>query len=184
MKQQGFTLIEMMVVVVLIAILMTGVTNLLLAGLRGGGKTGVQTNLREQGNAIITAMERGIRYGVEFVTINPQTCFNGVPEKIQFKRQVALPGGSYAWRLVQYQYEFASGAVVYSVDYDDNGAFEDNEKQPLNGQEVDVVQLVFVCEPPTSSTPPKVGIKLTVSDPVTFETLDFQTTVAVRNIDE
>lgn len=61
-NSQGFTLIEMLVVVALIALLMVGVTNLMLATLRGGGKANAISTVRENGGVALERMERHIRY--------------------------------------------------------------------------------------------------------------------------
>ena len=61
--QHGFTIIELLVVVALVALLLVGTTNLFLSTIRGGGKASLLAELKDQGDFALTTMERIIREG-------------------------------------------------------------------------------------------------------------------------
>jgi prepilin-type N-terminal cleavage/methylation domain-containing protein len=59
----GFTLVELLVVVALTALLLVGVSNLFLATIRGGGRADVLASLKNEGDSALVTMERLIRGG-------------------------------------------------------------------------------------------------------------------------
>ena len=62
-KSTGFTLIELVVVVGLVALLLVGVSNLFMTTLRGGGRVQEQSDLKDEGEYALITMERLIRGG-------------------------------------------------------------------------------------------------------------------------
>lgn len=57
----GYTLLELLVVVVILGIIAVGSTSLFLASLRGGGKVQVMTEVKQNGQQAMNAMEQMIR---------------------------------------------------------------------------------------------------------------------------
>jgi len=62
-RQQGYSLVELLVVVALTALLATGAVNVFVSTLRGGGKAVSISKVKGDGDFAITTMERLIRGG-------------------------------------------------------------------------------------------------------------------------
>ncbi|OGV96397.1 hypothetical protein A2W24_04685 [Microgenomates group bacterium RBG_16_45_19] len=69
-RQNGYTLIELMVVVILMGILMIGVVGLFLTLLRGQSKTNALAKVKQEGDFSTVAIERQLRDGIDVVRID------------------------------------------------------------------------------------------------------------------
>jgi len=180
-RSEGFTLIELMVVLVLVAMLLVGVSGLLLSNLRGGGKATVLANLRDEGDAAILAMERELRFG------NNPVCLNG-GDRLRFQLRTRNENGTYATRDVCY--EFSGGALGRGVPNASGCASKTNL---LGGDEIAFSKIstipLFSCTIPTSSlagfqsTVVNISFLLTSNEDSKVQQ-QFQTSVSVRNRDE
>lgn len=70
MKQQGFTLIELMVAVSIIGVVLLAVTQMLVQSLVGAAKAEAITRVKNNGDSALVAMERAIREG-QGLTLTP-----------------------------------------------------------------------------------------------------------------
>jgi prepilin-type N-terminal cleavage/methylation domain-containing protein len=61
--KQGYTMIELMVVVTLIAMLTVSIIGMFLSMVRGGGKAQGLALVKEEGDYAVSNLERIIRYG-------------------------------------------------------------------------------------------------------------------------
>lgn len=71
MKQNGFTLIELMVAVSIIGVVLLAVTQMLVQSLVGAAKAEAITRVKSNGDTALVAIERTIRKGV-----NINSCYN------------------------------------------------------------------------------------------------------------
>jgi prepilin-type N-terminal cleavage/methylation domain-containing protein len=161
--QRGFTMIEMMVVIVLVAMLLVGVSTLLLSNLKGGGKATILADLRDEGDAAISVMERELRFGSSPVCIDSNT--------LTFKSQEGK----------EITYVVKNSVIKKQID----GGSEIS----LFGGEVKLINPsanVFSCTITSNSfQSPNVAISFTLTNSDGGEVRQqFQTTVSLRNKEE
>lgn len=178
-KSKGFTLIEILVVVGILAIIAVIASNIFFTTLRSSGKTKVLTKVKENGDYALSVMERLVRDSQEVVTnTDNKICESGM-NYIKLKRQ----DGS--------MMEF--GCLEEGTA---NGRIASNSAR-LTSSEVKVDTCVFDCSCPaaypnctsegTKFYPKTVTIKFTLSQaaatvrPEEEASVNFQTTVSTRN---
>ena len=65
---EGFTLIELMVSIVMLAIVAVAATTLFFTAIRGGGKVGIATEVKQNGQFALAAMEQQLRSALNFTS--------------------------------------------------------------------------------------------------------------------
>lgn len=172
---EGFSLIELMVVLVLVAMLLVGVSTLLLSNLRGGGKATLIANLRDEGEAAMLAMERELRFGV-----NP-VCSDAGDEINIIVRNWDDTTSTYVERPVSFQFK---DDVIERSD-EKSGANFINYQSLLGDDDlsISVDNKLFECESAgTSFESVNVSIVFTLSSNEDSEvSQDFATTISMRN---
>jgi prepilin-type N-terminal cleavage/methylation domain-containing protein len=153
---QGFTLIEMMVVVVLVSLLLLGVSNLFFGTIIGGGKANQLAELKDQGESALQTIERVVREGYSLSC--PDTNTVTVRDKFGVDIEtITLSGG---------QISLLSGELTGSKVFVEATTFAD-------------------CELGMNSfTPDKVTINFILSTGGGVLTEAFKSTISQRNIDE
>jgi prepilin-type N-terminal cleavage/methylation domain-containing protein len=72
-RERGFTLIEMLVVIAIIAIIGTMSTQIILSVIRSSNKTNIQNEVRQNGAFVIDYLERDIRSATDATLTNATT---------------------------------------------------------------------------------------------------------------
>lgn len=174
---QGFSLIELMVVLVLVAMLLVGVSTLLLSNLRGGGKATLIANLRDEGEAAMLAMERELRFGV-----SPVCSELDVGDEINFiLRRWDENVHKYVEKPISYQ---LAGNIIERSDQKSGTNFI-NYQRLLGGDalSISVNNKLFACEHAgTSFESTNVSIAFMLrSDEDSEVSQGFTTTISMRN---
>jgi prepilin-type N-terminal cleavage/methylation domain-containing protein len=175
-RDGGFTLIEMLVVVGLFALLLVGMTNMMFATLRGGGKATALAQLREEGDAAITKIERTVRFA--FVTTGSPVCSGGntlaviIPDSTNpvagTRRTITYTrvGTVAPFRLQEAQ---VIGAAPVSNSFITSGR-------------VNISSFSTTCIPGDENVPPKVKVLIVMNNANDTSVSDtFQTTITLRN---
>ena len=171
-KNKGFTLIEILVVVGILAIIAVVSSNMFFTVFKSSGKTKVLTKVKQNGDYALTVMERLIRDSQEVSS----SCTSGMAS-IKVKR-------------------FDGSEITFSCDLA-QGLIASSSGQRLTSSEVKVDSCSFDCGCPTAYPnctsegtkfyPKTVTIKFTLSQvgatvrPEEEAIINFQTTVSTRN---
>ncbi|HWA51759.1 MAG TPA: prepilin-type N-terminal cleavage/methylation domain-containing protein [Patescibacteria group bacterium] len=143
-KNKGYTLIEMMVVIIVFSVLAIVVSETVISTLKGTSKSAAISSVRQNLDYAIGSMERQIR-GAQSIT---STC-NGAPAtQISFIDQNLNP-------------------VTFSCnDINSNGQVSNiaSSSASLTSGSISISSCSFTCTNGTTNSPPSVLINITASD--------------------
>ena len=204
--QSGYTLIELLAVITIVVVVGVIITGILISSLRGGSKSNVLDNVRQNGNSTITQMSKMIIYAQSFNGISDGTFDNnGNRVYITNCSQIissspspsSPPSPTPTPMPKEYQYikitSFDGGITVFGCnDSNDippstiasNGASM-IDTTPETG--VKVSSCSFTCSQDGYGFPPTIGINFTLSQNTTSSfaekqaIIPFQTSVTIRN---
>lgn len=200
--QLGYTLIELLAVITIVVVVGVIITGILISSLRGGNKSNVLDNVRQNGNSTITQMSKMIIYAQSFNGMSDGTVdSNGNRVYITNCTQIISPSPSPSSPPTptpkEYHYikitSFDGGTTVFGC----NGL---NDIPPntiaSNGASmidttletgVKVSSCSFTCSQDGYGFPPTIGINFTLSQNTTSSfaekkaIIPFQTSVTIRN---
>jgi len=164
--KKGFTLIEILVVIGVLAIIVVVGSTSFFNLLKGSTKTRTASLVKQNGDYTLAIMERMIRNGEIIENSDGQTCDLGMP-----KIKISNPDGK--------ETEFSCI---------DNNPISSNSAKLISDQ-ITVNNCLFDCQEGGYFDPDVVTIDFTLSigsptQPEGFATLRFKTTVVLRNISE
>lgn len=166
--KKGFTLIEMLVVISMVAIIGSLVVTILVMTLRGSNKAELISTLKQNGNAAMAQMVRQIRYAKSLDT--PSSCIT--PVTTQSLTTTSLTDDQ------QTTFTCVTGA---------NSTIASNGASLLDTTSGSVSTCSFVCSQQNIFDPPSITIQFTLTAKnanqleETQATVPFQTTVKLRN---
>ncbi len=183
--QGGYTLVELLAVMAIVVVVGVIIAGILISSLRGGSKSNVLDNVRQNGNDAITQMSKMIIYAQNF---------NGVSTDGVFYKtnctQAIPPSPSPTPVPITYQYikitSFDRGQTIFSC----NGlTIASNGASLIDISTVSVVanSCYFTCTQTNFGQAPTIGINLTLSQNTSSSfaekqaTIPFQTSVTIRN---
>lgn len=157
--QNGFTLLELLVSVIVLVVTGTVTVAILTSSFRGGSKVNVVNNIRQNGSYAILQMSRAIAYA---------KTFNGVStDGVNFISncvQPAPPAPTPTPTPAQYQAvkitSFDGGETIFSCS---SSAIASNSASLLAANSVAVVSCSFTCTQDETADLPLVGINFTLS---------------------
>lgn len=160
-KQAGYSLMELIIVITLLGILGIGAVGLFFSTLKGSGKSAVLSDVKEQGDFALIAIERVVRNSVRVISCT-------APNLV-----VELPDGS-------------QKTIAQTTEGGQTKLTIDGEQ--ITGNELTVPQFSLTCEDGNRVKPDKVTVRFTlrkgnqsVDRPEdVFESV-FQTSVTLRN---
>ncbi|MCL6096140.1 MAG: type II secretion system GspH family protein [Patescibacteria group bacterium] len=182
-SQGGYTLVELLAVMSIVIVVGVIAAGILTSSLRGGSKSNVLDNVRQNGNSAITQISKMITYSQNF---------NGISTDGSFYRtnctQIIPPSPSPTPTPVVYKYikitSFDGGQTIFSC----NGStLASNGASLIDTSSVSVVLCSFSCTQDNFGQAPTIGINLTLSqnNPNNFAEkgaiIPFQTSVTIRN---
>jgi len=170
----GYTLIEIIITVGILAVVAVIGTNIFFTVLKGSSKSKVLTTVKQNGDYALSVMERMIRNSENIiVNSDDQTCDLGMTKfKIRgLDKQ-------------ETEFEFVDNDADPSNGYD----YIASNSSRLTSDEVKIINPTFDCVKDSDFTPPSITIKFTVSQnmvttprPEEDASVDFQATVITRN---
>ncbi len=197
-SQQGYTLVELLTVIVIMVVVGLIVTSIIVSSLRGTGKSTVLDNVRENGNYAILQMSKMLIFarvfnGVSTDGVNYTPNCVPSPTPVPSPSSTPIPTGT----PVPYKYvkitSFDGGTTVFGC----NGSTDSppNTLASNSSSLIDTTTIsfdpslcYFTCFQNTYTEPPTIGINFTLSQLTTSKfteknaTLPFSTSVTLRNI--
>jgi prepilin-type N-terminal cleavage/methylation domain-containing protein len=167
--QKGFTLLEVLVVLVIFLTVGGTVVSVLSIALRGAKKTDVVMSVKQNGDFALNEMIRSIRYASDLTS--PAVCYPPVSAN-----SVSIVSNS------DYQ------TTQYSCPADPTGPISSNSAALIDTSAVKVTSCSFTCSQPVTGGPPNINIKFTLTSlgqTNFFEsqsTRPFESTVTLRNV--
>jgi type II secretory pathway pseudopilin PulG len=182
LNKKGYTLIELLAVMIVMVSVGGIITSILVSALRGGNKTNVSTLVRQNGNYAIFQIARMIAFSRSFdgVSVDGTTyAENCVP--------VVPPDPTPTPTPPEYQYikitSFDGGQTIFSCE---NNTIASNGASLIDSSTLTVTNCSFMCSQRTLSSPPSMDISFTLQRTTggLFEaqsTIPFNTSVTLRN---
>lgn len=170
--QKGFTLVEMLAVIIVLVTVGGIVFGVLFASLRGSNRATLLSDVQDNGDYALTEMARVIRFSQAVVT--PDSCVLG-------PTPTPISTTSITVRNVD------RSLVTYSCTTGSNGTIASNGANLIDTRAVKVTSCSFTCSQNSIYEAPTIGISFTLNKKVTSSNVDsnapvvFQTTVNLRN---
>jgi len=184
-SESGYTLVELLAVVTIVIVVGVIAVGILISSLRGGSKTNVLDNVRQNGNSAIAQMSKMIIYAQSFNGVSRDSGISYTTNCVQNSLTSPAPTP------ISYQYikitSFDGGQTIFSCNgttIASNGASM-IDTAPETG--VMVSSCSFTCSQDSYGLLPTIGINFTLKQNVSSSfaekqaTLPFQTSVTIRN---
>jgi prepilin-type N-terminal cleavage/methylation domain-containing protein len=162
--QKGFTLFEVLTVMLLISTVGMTIVSIFIVSLRGTSKAAALTLIRQEGNFAISQMSKSIRFANTLDV--PDPC-DGLTNDITVTS--------------------VNGVVTtYTYDPDSDMIFQNGEAL-FNQSQMAIANATFLCAQQSASDPPTISIQFVLfrqnsgNNADTTASLEFKTTVAMRN---
>lgn len=182
-KNSGYTLIELLAVMIVMVTVGVIVASILVSALRGTSKTSVIEEIRSNGNFTVLQLEKMIGFAQSFLGVST----DGVNYATDC---TAVPSPRYSHIKIK---SFDDKQTVFSCENLANPpTIASNGASFLNTNKVslDSNSCYFTCSQINISEPPVIGINFSISqkgNPGFFEqraTIPFETSVTMRNLNE
>lgn len=179
-NSKGYTLIELLAVMIIMITVGVIVAAILVSSLRGSSKTNTIDTVRKNGNYTILQISKMLEFAQSFGGIyDSQTS--------TYKTDCANPSvHSSSIKIVS----FDNQQTIFSCNMSANPpTIASNSSTLINTNEVSLTSCYFTCSR-NITVPPTIGINLTLSQKAsntTFEksqTISFQTSVILRNLNK
>ncbi len=194
--QKGYTLVELLTVIVIMVVVGMIVTGIIVSSLRGSNKSTVLNNVRENGNYAIIQISKMLTFaqafngvstdGVTYTTVcvpaptplpsgSPSPLPTPTPQQFYYVKITSFDGG---------QTVFSCSGNPYTIASNSSSLIDTSTVS------VDPTKCYFTCTGHTLTEPPTIGINFTLSQisssSSTFiseknATIPFSTSVTIRN---
>lgn len=179
-NSKGYTLVEMLAVIIVFAIIGGIITVIFTSSLRSSNKAKTTNEIRENGNYAVLQMSKMITFA---------RSFEGVKENEEDEYFIAdcygkEPSDYHVLKIST----FDGSDIIFSCLGGDDGDIASDGASLIDKNIVRIDSCSFSCKQPSLSQPPTIGINFTLSQPPNsssfFEhkaTIPFNTTVVMRN---
>jgi len=188
----GYTLVELLTVVVVVVVVGMIIATILVSSLRGSNKTIVINDVRDNGNTAITQISRKIEFAKSFEGVS-----TGVADIVGnlIYTTSCSPASTEQYKFIKIR-TFEELEIVFSCPLDTaiggtiatNDATFSQPPSPLVDSTMTVSNCYFTCSQDYVSQPPTIGINFTLTKGINslFSEqkfpLNFNTTVVMRNL--
>lgn len=178
---KGYTLIELLIVMIILVTVGLIVATILVSALRGTNKATTVDNVRNNGNYAILQMSKMIEFAQNFIGVGT----DGNTYSTTCPTPSPLP--KYTYIKVR---SFDNQDTVFSCSTNPNSPIASNGASFVNPNEVNVTTCYFTCQRSSISQLPVIGIYFSLSQKSNenfFEkkaSIDFQTSVVMRNLNK
>ena len=182
--QKGYTLVELLAVIIILITVGTIITSILVTSLRGGNKSNTTNDVRQNGNYIITQMSKMILYAKSFDGVSRD---NSVGSYISDCIVIQPPPPALPLAPVPYKYikisSFDGGQTIFSCA---NGTISSGSAALLSSN-FSVTSCNFYCTQTNLLSVPTININFTLSKAnagffVENQTIiPFETSITPRN---
>lgn len=187
--QSGYTIIELLAVIVILVSVGTIITSILVSTLRNGGRSNTVNEVRQNGNYIIVQMSKMIAFARSFDGVS--TGETDTEGNLVFTTNCVVtnpPSPTPPPLPVAYSYikitSFDGGQTVFSCS---GGTIASNGASLVNTESLNVTSCSFYCNQPTILSAPTLDINFTMQKKTTSlfvenqAIIPFQTSVTPRN---
>lgn len=176
MKQKGFTLVELLAVIIVFVTIGSLLVGILIGSLRGNNKTNTINTVRENGNYVITQIAKSIRNARDYSF--PVACGTVANPQTASSFTVAIPdGGVITYACTATSITSASASMTYDL---------------IDTNAISVVSCQFSCGQDSLSDYPIIGIDFSLLQKNTSTSfvdlsasasaIPFQTAIVLRNL--
>jgi prepilin-type N-terminal cleavage/methylation domain-containing protein len=176
--QSGYTLIELLTVMVVLVVVGMIITSILVSTLRSGDKSTTTNYIRQSGNYAIAQMSKMIAYAKSF---------NGVYDETNKVWTDCVSSAGKTYHQVRIT-AFDGGQTIFKCDTTAN-VLSSNSANLINPLDTSAV-CSFTCSQNDASTSPSISVDLVLKKltpagivllPESQTTIDFQTSITLRN---
>ncbi len=170
-QQQGFTLVELLAVMIVLITVGGLIFGVLYASLRGSNRATILTDVQENGDYVLTEMGRVIRFAQ--AVEDPASCIPGPTPSPTTFTSITIRNADQT-------------RITYSCD-DATDTIASNGASLLDTQKVELTACSFTCSQNSVYETPTIGISFSLNKRDATSAIDnnapltFQTTVTLRN---
>lgn len=181
LRQQGYTLIELLIVMFVMITVGLIITTILVSSLRGSNKTNTVNTIRQNGNYAILQISKMLEFAQTFGGVST--------DGSNYTTSCSSPGTPYSSIKIK---SFDNGQTVFSCDNSSSKISSISASlnaSLINADEVNVTSCYFTCSR-NISVPPTIGINFTLTQKSASglfekqEKINFQTSVIMRNLNK
>lgn len=184
-SRQGYTLIELLAVMIILIAVGTVIASILVLSLRGGNKSTTTNEIRQSGNYAISQMSKMITYAKSFDGVDSNGIDNCILPSVGQGTPTPDPNQQYSSVTIT---SFDDGQTTFSCS-DTNDTLSSNSAALINPATMNA-SCYFTCSQTDLVSPPTIGIHLTLKKKTQtnqvllpeFQTvINFDTSVTLRN---
>jgi type II secretory pathway pseudopilin PulG len=180
LNNKGYTLVELLAVIVIMITVGTVIMSILVSALRGGNKSQTTNQVRESGNYVISQMSKMITFAKHLDGLST--------DNIKYDSNCVLKVVSPAPTPIPYQYikftAFDGGQTTFSCS---GGNIASNTAALIDTSTLVVTNCTFICTQPSISIPPTIDISFTLNEKINSSfsekkaSIPFETSITIRN---
>lgn len=188
--QKGYTLIELLAVMVVLIVVGGIITSILISSLRGSNRSTSVNDVRQNGNYVLSQMSKMIAFAMTFQGIST----DGTNYATDCVPAPAPPAGTPTPTPAAYSYikvtSFDQGTTIFSCQTDpvtNQLLIASNGASMVDTSSVQVVNCFFTCSQANISTPPTLDINFTLAKNTSGlfvennVSIPFETSITPRN---
>lgn len=182
-SQKGYTLIELLAVIIILVTVGIIITSILVTSLRGGNKSNTINDVRQNGNYVISQMSKMVAYARSFDGVST----DGV-NYVTDCTVVQPPAPTPTIAPVSYSYikitSFDGGQTVFSCT---GSSIASNGASLTNSTNLNVTNCSFYCSQSNVLSPPTINVNFSLSKANSGffvenqTTIPFETSITPRN---
>jgi len=185
-SQKGYTVVELLAVMVILAIIGSVIVGIVSSTLRGAGKATSLNEIRQVGNNRLTGVSKMIEFARSFDGIS----IDGLTYQDNCIVEFVVP----SLAPTEYHYlkvtSFTNNQLIFSCSNDlgtNEPTFASNSASLIDTTTIDVTNCSFTCSQNYLTQPPIIGIYFTLSKKSTGSVIgsaliSFETNVTMRNL--
>lgn len=152
--QNGYTLVELLAVIIILVVVGTIITSILVSSLRGGNKSNTTNDVRQNGNYIISQMSKMIAYSKSFDGVS----VTGAKDSyIKDCTAVVVPATAYKYIKIT---SFDGGTTVFSCN---GGTIASNGADLIDINTISVSSCNFYCSQANKISPVSINVTFILS---------------------
>jgi len=180
-NDKGYTLIELLAVIIIMVTVGMIILSILVSALRGGNRSQTTNEVRESGNYVMSQMSKMITFatGLDGLSTDGAKDINGdLSNKYDLTKCVSVD----QYKDIEIT-SYGGGKTIFSCD---GNTISANSVAMLSSS-FNVSNCAFTCTQPSSSVPPIINISFTISENKGSFTekqasIPFETSIVIRNL--
>ncbi|MBU2632352.1 hypothetical protein KKG52_01430 [Patescibacteria group bacterium] len=188
-SSKGYTLVELLAVIIVLIVVGLVVVGILASTLRGKNKTNILNEVTQNGNRVVLQIGKSIEYAERFEGVKANPVSEPALDCISYDVITPTPSPQQYKSVLIKKFDSADSILEYSCN-DSNSTLELDGESLIDSNIFKVTDCYFTCTQSFETASPAIGVHFTLSNTREEKfaerkvSVPFDTTVVMRNVNE